>query len=203
MAIADAPDASQVFHADRLSASAVIRDGDHDQRNAIASNFGNQFLQSSRVHIAFERVAALWVTCLGDQKVHRLSSAVFDVGASSVEMGVVGNNLAYSANKFEENSFARPTLMRRQNMLKPGDLLNFFLEYEEAAGTRIRLIPAHHPGPLFGRHGARAAVREQVDDDIFRPDQEDVHAGRLQYALTLRRIRHANWLDHLDAKRFD
>ena len=56
---------------------------------------------------------------LGDDQVHGLGAAVFDVGPGRVEVVVVGHDLARPAHQFEEDALAGPTLMRRQDVGMP------------------------------------------------------------------------------------
>ena len=54
-----------------------------------------------------------------------------------------------------------------------------------AAG--VRLVAADHPRPLLAAHRRRAAVGQQVDDDVLGRDLEQVEVGAAQDRLALAR----------------
>ena len=57
------------------------------------------------------------------------------------------------------------------------------LQVVEVAAPGVRLVAEHHPGPLAVAHRGRAGVREQVDVDVVRAEQEGVVARLAQGAL--------------------
>lgn len=93
--------------------------------------------------------------------------------------------------------------MRGDDVLESEDVAHDGLEAIEACAPGIRFIPSHHGRPLLRTHGCRAAVRQQVYDDVLRLDQKEVVAGLAQVPLTLLARRHADGLDDFDPKRLD
>jgi hypothetical protein len=73
----------------------------------------------------------------------------------------------------------------------------------EAAAARIALVAFHDGRPLVRRHGARARIRQQVDQDIVGGKQEQVVVRGLQQLLALFAGGPVNRLDALDPERFD
>src|SRR5581483_311062 len=69
---------------------------------------------------------------------------------------------------------------------------------EEAARARVRLVAELHGGALLLRERGRAAVREQVDEDIFGAEQEGVEARLLDRGAAPLSARQGDRLDDLD-----
>src|SRR4030042_3079917 len=68
----------------------------------------------------------------------------------------------------------------------------------EVPAPCIGLVPLHEPGPLVVAHGRGATVRQEVDVDIFAPQEESVVAGLPDERLALLAGGHLYGLDHLD-----
>src|ERR1051326_7787824 len=100
-------------------------------------------------------------------------------------MRVVRGSLAGSTGQAEEDFFASARLVCRDDMLESAQLPGALLEPEKAPGARVRFVPFHHPRPLLRAHGGRAAVGQQVDQDIFSPNQERVKARQAENLLAL------------------
>ncbi len=92
--VADLPDAAEVFERDRLPAAAVVRDRHHHQRNALDPLLADRRLERLQVHVPLEGVLGRRHPPLGNDQVPRLRADVFNVRASGVEVGVVGDDLA-------------------------------------------------------------------------------------------------------------
>ena len=94
MAIADIANGPEVRQRDRLTAARIVGDRDHDERHAIGTHLFDGALEALDVHVALEGMEHGRVAACGDDEVSRLGTLVFDVGASRVEMGVVGHDVA-------------------------------------------------------------------------------------------------------------
>src|SRR5947209_6829444 len=70
-------------------------------------------------------------------------------------------------------------------MLEPGEILHYALQAVETLAAGVGFIAAHHRRPLFGGHGAGAGVGQEIDQDIFGVDEEQVVAGLLEETLAL------------------
>jgi len=88
-------------------------------------------------------------------------------------------------------------------MFESGQILDNPLHPEETFAARIRFVAAHHGGPLFGGHGARSGVGQQIDQDILGVDQEQIVAGLLEEAFALFRRGVVERLHALDTEWLD
>src|SRR5258708_33740722 len=70
-------------------------------------------------------------------------------------------------------------------MLEPGEILHHELQAVETFAAGVRFIAAHHGRPLFGGHWAGSGIGQEIDQDIFGVDQEQVVAGLLEETLAL------------------
>ena len=129
-------------------------------------------------------------------------AAILDIGPRRVEMRVVGYDLARLDRGAKQNALGRTALVGGNDVLEPGDLLDGRLEPVERARPGIRFVPAHHAGPLVGRHRSGAGVGQQVDQHVLGLEQEEVVSGCDQRGLTFG-ARAADRLDGLDAERLD
>ena len=111
MALADGADLADVFHGDRLAAAGVVGDGEHDERNALAADAGDEGLERGDIHVAFEGIVERGLAAFGDEEVDRFGADEFDVGARGVEVGVVGNDVAFFAGDAEEDAFGGAALV--------------------------------------------------------------------------------------------
>ena len=102
---------SKVFHADRLSASGIVRHCDHAQRYPVPADAFDELDELFHVHVPLERVTAGGVLALFDDEIDGFCSGVLDVGARRVEVRVVGDHLALTTHQFEQDALARPALM--------------------------------------------------------------------------------------------
>ena len=203
MLVAHRPHRADVRQAHRLAAAGVVGDGDHDDRDVLGPDLGDEGFERGDVHVALEGVLALGVLALGDGQVDGPGSRVLDIGERGVEVGVVGDDLALAADKLEEDAFAGPPLVRRQDVDEACDFLESFFEAEERLGAGVALVAPHDARPLLGGHRPRARVGQQVDDDMAGAEEEGVEAGGPQVALALLGRGHGDRLDGLDAEGLD
>ena len=196
-------DLAHVGHRDRLATAGVVGDGHHDERDALGAVLVERGAQPVDVHVALERVVAVHVGELGAGQVERERAAELDVGAGRVEVAVVGDDVAFLAHHREQDALGGAALVRGDDVLEAGDVVDRVAEVEVRRAAGVGLVAAHDAGPLVGAHGAGAAVGEQVDDHVFGAQREDVVAGVAKHLLALLGRRHLDLLDDLDAERFD
>src|SRR5207247_7066430 len=136
----------RIFHRDRLAAARVVRDRQHDQRNALAADPRDQLLERRHIHIALEGVAVSRLIAFGDEQVRRFRTHELDVGASAVEVAVVGHHIALLAHHAEKYPFGRPSLMGRDDVTVAEDILNAAPEAVKSRAARVAFIAFHHGG---------------------------------------------------------
>ena len=112
MLAANRADRARILHRNRLAAAGVVGDGEHDQRNALASDARDQLLQRRHVHVAFEGMPRCRLARFGNRQVHRLGADKLDVGARGVEVRVVGHHVALLAHHVEQNALGGAALVR-------------------------------------------------------------------------------------------
>src|SRR5690606_29550857 len=101
-----------------------------------------------------------------------------------------------------EDSFGRPALVGREYMRHPREGMDLLVQGFPAARTGIAFVAEHDAGPLVLAHGARAAVREQVDEHIGRVELERVITRSLERFEAISGGRHLERFDHLDLEWF-
>ena len=77
-----------IFHADRLTAAAVVGHRKYHRRYVGGAPFGYFLPQAHRVQIALERVSAAHIRRFGTGQIHSIRSAELDIGPSAIEVGV-------------------------------------------------------------------------------------------------------------------
>jgi hypothetical protein len=137
------------------------------------------------------------------QAVDRRGARVLDIGARGVEVRVVGNHTAGSADDREENLLRCAALMRRNHDRKSRDLLHRRLHVVEAAAARIALVTVDDARPLTRAHRRRAAVGQQIDQHVLGAEEKGIEAGFGQMTLTLVARGERERFDGFDLKRFD
>ena len=109
-----------------------------------------------------------------DDQIDGFGADEFDVGASGIEMRVVGDYVALFAGYAEEDAFGGASLMRGDDVFVAEDVLNGRFEVIEALAAGVAFVAFHDGGPLMGGHGACAGVGEEVDEDVFSGHEEEV-----------------------------
>jgi len=108
MTFADGSYGFGVFHGDGLAAAAVVGDGEHDQRDALAPHALDELVERFNIHVAFEGQAwSLGCALLGraDRRLGPHASTL----ARCVEVGVVGTM----------SPFLHMTLKRMRSAARP------------------------------------------------------------------------------------
>ena len=174
--VAEGAHAAEVLERDRLPAAGVVRDGDHDERNAVAVLLERLF-EGRKIHVALERVEETRDAPFRDDEVARLGALDLHVRARRVEVVVVRDDVALVEDRVEEDALGGAPLVRRDDVLETRQLLHGVAKAVERAAARVRLVALHEGAPLRGRHRARAGVRQEVDEDVLRVEEEDVVSG--------------------------
>src|SRR6185312_17404825 len=128
VAVADGPDVAEVGETHRLPAAAVVRHRGHHERHAVGAHFADQGFQLGDVDVPLERVPRLRVLPFFDDEIDGPRSGVFDIGPRRVEVVVAGNDFAGAADKFEEDAFAGPPLMRGEHVRHAGNVFHDLFE---------------------------------------------------------------------------
>ena len=192
-----------ICHRYGLPARRVVRDRQHDQRDALRAVLGDELLERRCIHIALERERRVEVLGLEARQVDGLASAVLDIGPRRVEMGVVGHDRFLVDHDAEQDVLGRPALVRRDDLRKAEDLFDRVPEPIPAAGAGVGLIAAHERRPRVGRHRARSRIRQKIDDDVFGSQQKSVVVRRPDQLAALLARGELYGLDHLDPVRLD
>jgi hypothetical protein len=109
-----------------------------------------------------------------NDQINGFRAGEFHVGACSVDVGVVGNDVSLFAGDSEQDALGGASLVRGDYVLVAEDLLDGFFEVIEAFAAGVTLVAFHDAGPLVGRHCSRAGVGEQVDENVFGGKQKEV-----------------------------
>ena len=128
------------------------------------------------------------VVAFFDDQIDGFGADEFDVGAGGVEVGVVGNDVAFLAGHAEQDALGGASLMGGDDVTVAEDVLDGILEAVEAAAAGVAFVAFHDGGPLVRGHGAGAGVGEQVDQDIVGGEEEQVVVGGFEQLLALRRV---------------
>ncbi len=198
----DAADLFDIRHRYGLTATRVVRDRHHDERYAITF-LGDELLEGFGVHVALERERGIEIGGFGAGQVDGLGTVELDVGARRVEMRVVRHDRAGFHHDAEQDVLGGASLVRRDHLLEAEDVLDRVAEAVPAACAGVGFVAAHQLGPGIRRHGARAGVGQQVDDDVFGAQQERVEMRGLDQLFTLVARGQLDGLDHLDPERLD
>ena len=158
---------------------------------------------AAHVHVAFEGMLQRGLAAFFDDQVNGLGAHEFDVGARGIEVGVVGNDVAFLAGHAEEDALGGASLMGGDDVTVAEDILNGILEAVEAAAAGVAFVAFHDGGPLVRGHGAGAGVGEQVDQDIVGGEKEEVVVGGFEQLLALLARGPAKGFDAFDAEGFD
>jgi hypothetical protein len=93
--------------------------------------------------------------------------------------------------------------MSGNHVLETHDGLHRFFEPLEARRAGVGFVAAHHRRPLLRRHRPRAGIRQQVDQDVVRGDEEEIVARCFQQLFAMRARGLPDGFDALDSKRLD
>ena len=113
---AERADAADVLQADRLSSSRVVRDGHHHERNTLPAFLREHTLQACQIDVPLERMDSRRVPTLRDDEVQRPRPLELHVRPGGVEVRVVRNGHAGTADRREQDPLRRAPLMAGQDM---------------------------------------------------------------------------------------
>ena len=111
---------------------------------------------------------------------------VLDVRAGCVEVDVIGHVIAGVEEVRHEDQFGAAPLVGREDVLEAEDLLHRLLEAREAGAAGVSLVTVHQRRPLEVAHRARAAVGQQVDEDVLAAQVEQVEVRGAERLLAFR-----------------
>ena len=134
----------------------------------------DKLLQFLQVHVALERQVDERVVAFGNSEIHRVGTQHKQIGLGGVEMAVIGDGLTSFNQGLKEHAFRGTALVSGQYVRETESITHSFLKAEVTAGAGVGFISAQHTRPLHVTHGTGATVREQVNEDIFRADVEEV-----------------------------
>ena len=140
---------------------------------------------------------------LGDGQVESFAAGVLDVGASGVEVRVVGYDVAFFDHYAEQDALGGAALVSRDDVLVTEDILHRIAETDVAAASGVALVAFHDRAPLEGGHRARARVGQQIYEDIVGREQEQVVVRLAQELFAFGARGPADGLDTVDTERLD
>ena len=192
-----------VRHRNRLAAAGVIGNGQHHQGNVRGAFAGNQGFERHHIHVAFEVEPELCVGGLGNGQVDGLRAGELNIGPRGVKVCIRRHDLARFADHGKQNVLRGAALVGGKHVPEAGQVIGHAAQAIETLAAGIRLITAHQRRPLFGGHGARTGIREQINEDVAGTDTEQVVSGFAKKALSLLQRGVPEGFDALDAERFD
>src|SRR5512135_489290 len=136
---------------------------------------------------------------LSNGKIHCLSPVKLDIGPGRIEMRIVRDDLSFLTHDRKENPLSSASLVCRNDMFEPEDALHRIEEPVKTPAAGIGFIPSHQAGPLLCAHGRRPTIGQEVNENLFRTDQEEIESGFLQNLLSLLPGGHLDRFDHLDS----
>src|SRR5450759_2761533 len=182
-------------------AGTVNMAGERDVRDLRGAYLLDQPPQLRHVHVALERVERGRIVRLVDDHVVERGAGQLLVQARGREVHVAGDVVAWLDEHLADQVLRPAALVGGNQVRVPVVVLDGLLEVVVVPAAGVRLIAEHHSGPLPVAHGGRAGVRQEVDVDVVRAEQEGVVPGLAQGRLARRALRHGERLDHLDLPR--
>ena len=164
---------------------------------------GHHALESADIHIALKRVVRIEIRRFRTGQVERGTAPEFDIGAGRIEMRVVRHDRVRADHDAEQDSLRCPALVRGDDLLESEDVLYGVAEVIPALRAGVGFVATHHGAPGFRGHGARARIRQEVDDHVLGAQQERVVVCRLDQRVALGTISQPDRLHHLDPVRLD
>jgi hypothetical protein len=190
-----------VGHGDRLAAGHVDRAGERHVGDLRRADLFDDRAQLRHVHVALERMERLRVVGLVDDHVVERGAGQFLVQAGGREVHIAGHVVARLDERLADQVLGPAALVSGHDVGVAVVAPDRLLHVVEVAAPGVGLVAEHHPGPLPVAHGRGAGVRQEVDVDVVRAQQEGVVAGLAEGRLAGRPIGHRQRLDHLDLPR--
>ena len=126
-----------------------------------------------------------------------------DVGASGVEVRVVGDYVALLAHHSEQNAFGGSALVGRNHMAIAENILNGLAKALKALAAGVALVAFHDRRPLVRGHGSGAGIGQQVNQNVGGRKQKQIVVSGAEKLFPLRTSRPSDRLNALDAERLD
>ena len=193
-------------HADRLATGAIAGHGDDQAGHVGRTVLFDQRSQARQVKVAFPVVGGGGVQRLRRQHVDGACAGNLYVRLGGVKVVVGQKHRLLAATALyqlgEQDLLGTAALVGRHGV---GVAEYFFyrgLQLVKVTAAGVGFVAHHHAGPLAVRHGAGAAVGQQVDVHVFAAQQEGVPAGSSQCLAAVFRGGLFDGLYHLDAERF-
>ncbi len=191
-------DSGEVGERERLPAGHVQAGLHAHERDAFGRGGREHLLEGDQIDVALEQVRRLGVARLRDRDVDPDAARELDVRARGREVEVGRHEQTGLDEQLREQVLGAATLVGRDDMPVAVQLPHRLLEPVEAARARVRLVAELHRGALLLRERGRAAVGEEVDEDVVRAEQERVVAGGFERTPALRLRPERDRLDDLD-----
>jgi len=189
----------EIAEGDRLAAGHVHRCGNGEVGDALRSALRDERAESGNVDVSLEGVRARGNMRRWDDDIAERATGKFLVETRRREVHVPGDHVAVLDEQFRKDVFRPASLVRGDDMAVAVDIPHSFLQVREAHCPRIGLITHHHPSPLLRTHRICSAVREEVNRDCVRWEEERVvprcHDARVPFLFRRPRKR----LHHLDS----
>jgi hypothetical protein len=164
--------------------------------------FGDDGSQLGEVDVAFERVFAARVVCFVDDDVVEGGAVEFLVGAGTGKVHVAGDVGARADEAAGEDVLAAAALMDGDDVFVAVVGADGLFEDVEAAGAGVGFVATHQGRPLPVGHRVGAGVGEQVDVDVFGPEQAGIPAGGPECLFAVFTGGGPDRFDHFDPPRF-
>ena len=100
-------------------------------------------------------------------------------------MGVVRNYVTLFAHHTEKYAFRGAPLVGWNHVPVSANVVHRLPEAVKTLASSVALVTLHDSCPLMGRHGAGSRIRQEVNQDLLRPQKEEVVIGCTQRALSL------------------
>ena len=117
------------------------------------------------------------LTAFRNDQIHRSRADELDVGPGGVEVRIVGDGVPFLAGHGKQDALGSASLVSWDDVFVSDNVLNGATKTIEAAAAGVTLIAFHDCRPLVRGHGARAGVREEVNQDIIGWKEEKVVIG--------------------------
>jgi hypothetical protein len=128
VALAHRSHLANVLHRNRLASTGVVGDSEHDERNAVAAYALDQGFDSGHIHVAFEGIGRRRLAAFGDDEIDGFGADELHVGASGVEVRVVGDDVALSAGDTKQNALGGAALVRGNDVFVAENVLGGILK---------------------------------------------------------------------------
>ncbi len=110
----------------------------------------DQTFEGLDIHISLEQMLQTRLAAFRDDEIHCLRANKLDVGACSVEMSVVRNDVTFFTGHTKQDALRRATLMSRNHFFDSRHVLDGARESVRNSTTGVTFIAFHDGSPLMG-----------------------------------------------------